>query len=384
MSNFKQEDENSTNLRCMKDLQSKIVEDVLILSNNEYYQNVQIICKNGIIHSNSFVLAAIFPKFENILRDEDEQLQVVVIPEMDVSELKIFFQCLFSKDTKSFNSVAIVDLLRPSDYFKMEICDTEVDKEEIVDFALLDPDFMESSPQMEEEKVKINILPETIRDSIIESHLKDHQTKNWIKKERKFECSICDFKTSWKTSLTLHMKKDKHNVKKPHDKPKPETMACDQCGKLFPRKANLMMHVKNVHENSGNHICNVCGDVLGSKSGLRHHLRTHEEKKPCPECGILVRNLKDHVQRSHTIDELKKHQCQDCGKGFINKDALNKHRMNVHLRLRPFKCRYGCEFGYNDPANRNSHERKKHGKIYMIGGVREEIANVMAEVKEFI
>ena len=58
--------------------------------------------------------------------------------------------------------------------------------------------------------------------------------------------------------------------------------------------------------------------------------------------------------------------------------------MNVHLRLRPFKCRYGCEFGYNDPANRNSHERKKHGKIYMIGGVREEIANVMAEVKEFI
>ena len=39
--------------------------------------------------------------------------------------------------------------------------------------------------------------------------------------------------------------------------------------------------------------------------------------------------------------------------------------MSVHLKLRPFKCRYGCEFGYNDQANRNSHERKKHGKKYI-------------------
>ena len=76
---------------------------------------------------------------------------------------------------------------------------------------------------------------------------------------------------------------------------------------------------------------------------------------------------------------MKKHQCQDCEKGFISKHALDNHVMNVHLKLRPYKCRYGCEFGYNDPANRNSHERKKHGKLYMVGGNKEEIARVMME-----
>ena len=73
--------------------------------------------------------------------------------------------------------------------------------------------------------------------------------------------------------------------------------------------------------------------------------------------------------------------------------------MNVHLKLRPYSCRYGCEFGkfvfskrknnllklkhmffshfalhyelqffsclaYNNLSNRNSHEKKKHGGLY--------------------
>ena len=38
--------------------------------------------------------------------------------------------------------------------------------------------------------------------------------------------------------------------------------------------------------------------------------------------------------------------------------------MNVHLKLRPYKCRFGCDFGYNDFSNRNAHEKKKHGGRY--------------------
>ena len=38
--------------------------------------------------------------------------------------------------------------------------------------------------------------------------------------------------------------------------------------------------------------------------------------------------------------------------------------MNAHLKLRPYKCRYGCEFAYNDHSNRNAHERKTHGKLF--------------------
>lgn len=31
--------------------------------------------------------------------------------------------------------------------------------------------------------------------------------------------------------------------------------------------------------------------------------------------------------------------------GFGGKAQLSKHIMNVHLKLRPYKCRFGCEFG---------------------------------------
>ena len=71
-----------------------------------------------------------------------------------------------------------------------------------------------------------------------------------------------------------------------------------------------------------------------------------------------------HMASVHTPDHMKKFQCQDCGKGFTSSTGLERHRMNVHLKLRPYECRYGCEFRYNDFNNRNAHEKKTHGKLF--------------------
>ena len=94
-------------------------------------------------------------------------------------------------------------------------------------------------------------------------------------------------------------------------------------------------------------------------------MKSHEDKAPCPQCGLVVRHLKLHIRTMHTKDELKNHQCQECAKGFVSIDKLEKLRMNVHLKLRPYKCRYGCEFAYNDCSNRNAHEKKTHGSVFM-------------------
>ena len=67
----------------------------------------------------------------------------------------------------------------------------------------------------------------------------------------------------------------------------------------------------------------------------------------------------------HTPDELKKFQCKHCGKGFWLQNALDIHIMNMHLKLKPYNCRYGCEISYNDKSNRNHHERRKHGKLFI-------------------
>ena len=73
---------------------------------------------------------------------------------------------------------------------------------------------------------------------------------------------------------------------------------------------------------------------------------------------------KEHHETVHLDDNLKKFKCEECGKGFNENQKLSDHRMNVHLKLRPYKCRYGCEMAYNDRSNRNHHEKRKHGELF--------------------
>ena len=47
----------------------------------------------------------------------------------------------------------------------------------------------------------------------------------------------------------------------------------------------------------------------------------------------------------HTPIEQMKYKCEFCQKGFVEKGKLDKHMMNVHLKERPYNCRYGCDIG---------------------------------------
>ena len=143
---------------------------------------------------------------------------------------------------------------------------------------------------------------------------------------------------------------------------------CNNCGKSFSSKGGMKRHIMVEHtkvEIPKPFICDKCDYCCENKAGLRKHMETHEEKMPCPECGERVRHLKLHMRAVHTPDELRKFQCQDCGKGFDGVKKLESHRMNVHLKLRPYNCRYGCDISYNDASNRNHHEKKTHGKIFI-------------------
>ena len=148
---------------------------------------------------------------------------------------------------------------------------------------------------------------------------------------------------------------------------------CNVCGKTYFCATSLQRHIFVEHEKGEipkTFVCHKCDYRCQSKGSLKVHLETHEEKKPCPECGERVRHMKAHILAVHTPDEMKKYQCQDCGKGFTFQNKLEVNRMNIHLKLRPYKCRYGCDISYNDASNRRAHEKKTHGKIFTI--VKEE------------
>ena len=140
---------------------------------------------------------------------------------------------------------------------------------------------------------------------------------------------------------------------------------CNICGKSFKLQSSLVEHIQRFHVVK-EVTCPMagCGKVFQNEIILKGHMNSHETKKPCPKCGALVKQMKHHMATVHTKNEEKPFQCQDCGKGFPTGAKLKQHRMNVHLKIKPYNCRYGCDIAYNDMSNRNSHERKRHGGLF--------------------
>ena len=181
------------------------------------------------------------------------------------------------------------------------------------------------------------------------SNLKKH-IKHKHSSEKSIECDKC--KQSFRPYTF-----SKHKCFREKEPPKE---ICIICGK---RVLNLNAHINRIHEFYKDQ-CRVCGKIL-QKDCIKSHMKTHEEKKTCQLCGKMVRSIEKHMKYSHTADEDRKFQCQDCGKGFDEDYTLQKHRINVHLKTYPYHCRYGCDAKYNDTSNRNSHEKKKHGGVFI-------------------
>merc|ERR1719282_1573960 len=108
-------------------------------------------------HSNSFLLAAIFPVFRNVLKSYVQETQLISMPDMDKNELVKLFQNLNQKIGRFSQGIDVFELLNSleSPTYKQE--DHDLDEKEVsesdqpskiikdedlfyADFTLLDPD----------------------------------------------------------------------------------------------------------------------------------------------------------------------------------------------------------------------------------------------------
>ncbi|XP_001354918.2 zinc finger protein 782 [Drosophila pseudoobscura] len=182
------------------------------------------------------------------------------------------------------------------------------------------------------------------------THIKEiHATR-----ERRYPCDQpgCDRVYTSSIAMQKH-KRLKHSPKEPARK-----FICEQCGASFNQSANLNYHRRTKHptedevaardSGSDQHFCELCQKHFHSRYTLRYHtMQQHgDQERLLPhECQVCGRRMaKKFMLLQHMLmHSTDKMPCEHCGKLFARKFELEAHIRAVHLKLKPFACKYCSE-----------------------------------------
>ena len=126
-------------------------------------------------------------------------------------------------------------------------------------------------------------------------------------------------------------------------------------------------HIKNLHSENKEFICDSCGIAYGTKNGLRCHIhRKHDgtrkhnyQRTKCEQCGkeFFSRGaMLKHVKRVH--EGLLKVKCEICNK-MIDESSLKMHIKHVHHQIRDHSCSY-CNQAFFLARDLKRHIEKNH------------------------
>jgi len=176
--------------------------------------------------------------------------------------------------------------------------------------------------------------------------------------ERKWVCIECG------KGFTTKFNLDQHGTV--HSKVKAFKCPVEGCDKAFTRNSELTQHKKAAHDGVY-YECEECGRRFGQKHNMMNHFRTvhlKEKNFKCPTCGVkfaMKQHLTRHIRTVH--DQIKSFECDHCGKSFGQAVARKKHIEAVHLGLR-YSCtwRGGCGYTTVQKGQLPFHVRRVHTK----------------------
>ena len=176
----------------------------------------------------------------------------------------------------------------------------------------------------------------------------------------KYNCSECEMSYGDKANLLDHLKYVHEN----HEKIKPHK--CPTCDACFDRVKLLQEHIDAVHEKKKPHLCSLCGFGFAYKSALKAHIgNVHERKKSdlCSLCGkafYSTSRMKRHFRIVHEGMKEKREvlSCPHCDAMLKGKKSLKIHIESVHEKKR-FKCTI-CDNTYSQRNNMMRHISTDH------------------------
>lgn len=235
-------------------------------------------------------------------------------------------------------------------------------------------------------------------------------------KDRPYNCNLCSFKSSYKSSLIQHKKRHMIGA----------FIKCLICQKLFLKQTEYMIHKKVhtgeeefkcrycdfvtsistriliKHELTHNNItdfdCSLCEFTTKARIRFERHLRTHFEPKSniqkctqceftsdipskfkthrrrhyllanykCPHCSRYATNDKldfDQHLLSHSQGTPKVYNCDKCRFRCNTKKVFEKHQLSHGGYSTPFACGR-CPFAAHISTELIKHVRTKHADTY--------------------
>ena len=326
-------------------------------------------CQEGSVPAPSLLLALLAPWLGTVLqagRGQDDTIRNILCPDLRADSLTRF--------------LAEVAAMKEEIYV-----DEDVRSVFLMNFALRLKENMAEFPEV---KIKELTVEEETKDMFVESKANTEERKAiQLKSRNKYKANIlsklekvckCDLKAlndnqkikHYKVAHDIYEKCQKcsnlymkifdevHVCKSQKTVPKKINSACSVCGKRTHREE---------YHSTTPATCEHCGKTFRNLYTAKCHSYGCTVEMPCPICGKFVKKMKIHTNLCHTSDSEKKFKCEHCGKGFLEKKSMESHT-NMHLKLKPHKCRKGCELGFADPANRGQHEKRVHKEHKLIIG----------------